>query len=108
MYFYDPKSREPKEIAAGIHGRTFWGSNLLMALVDLDANAILPNHTHPQEQGGIVIAGDIELTIGGEMRKLSPGDIYIIPGGIEHSARVGSQPVQILDIFAPPREDFMY
>ena len=108
MYFYDPKSRESKDIAAGIHVRTFWGSNLMMAVVDLDANAVLPQHTHPHEQGGIVISGEVELTIDRETRKLSPGDIYIIPGGVEHSASTGSQPAQLLDIFAPAREDLKY
>ncbi len=108
MYFYDPKSREYKELAAGIHGRTFWGSNLLMAVVDLEANAILPSHTHPHEQGGIVLSGEVELTIDRETRNLSPGDIYIIPGGVEHSAKTGSRPAQLLDIFAPAREDLKY
>lgn len=89
MYFYDPKSRESKELATGIHGRTFWGSNLMMVVVDLEANAVLPRHTHPHEQGGVVISGEVELTIDRETRKLSPGDIYIIPGGVEHSARTG-------------------
>ena len=108
MYFFDPKNRESKDITAGIHGRTFWGSNLLLAVVDLDAHAILPDHSHPHEQGGIILSGEVEFTIDGETQKLSPGDIYIIPGGIEHSVRVGAYPAQLLDIFAPVREDLKY
>ncbi len=31
---------------------------------------------------------------------------YQIPGGIEHSARVGSEGCRVLDIFQPVREDY--
>jgi hypothetical protein len=36
------------------------------------------------------------------------GDINIIPGGVEQSATIGSRPAQLLDIFAPAREDLKY
>lgn len=108
MFFYDPSTRESIELTKGIHGRTFWGNKLLLAVVDLEENSILPNHSHPHEQGGIVIKGELELTIAGEAKTLVPGDIYIIPGGIEHSARVRSQPAQVVDIFTPVREDLQY
>lgn len=108
MYFIDPKHRETIDIAPGIRGRTYWGSMLMLALVDLDAHAELPNHSHPHEQGGIVISGELELTIEGETQIVHPGEMYLIPGGTEHSARVGPRPVQVLDIFSPAREDLKY
>lgn len=108
MYFYNPTKRQIIKIAPGILGRTFWGDRLMLAFVDLDAYAVLSNHSHPHEQGGIMISGEMELTIAGESRTIRPGDMYIIPGGTEHSARVGSQPVQVLDIFTPAREDLKY
>jgi quercetin dioxygenase-like cupin family protein len=66
MFFYDPRQRESIEITAGIRGRTFWGDKLMLVVVDLEANSVLPNHSHPHEQGGFVIKGEMELTIAGE------------------------------------------
>ena len=108
MYFYKSNDRESKGIVSGIRVRTFWSDHLMLAVVDMDAHAELPIHSHPHEQGGIVIEGEFEMTIDGEMRKMLPGDVYLIPGGVEHSARVGPAPVQLLDIFTPAREDMKY
>lgn len=108
MSFYDTQERESKEIVTGIRVRTFWGDNLMLAVVDIEANALLPNHSHPHEQGGLVLKGELELTIDGETRLLKEGDIYMIPGGVEHHAFAGTEPVQVLDIFTPIRQDFQY
>jgi len=108
MYFFHPQERVVKEIFPAIRARTFWGEKVMLALVDLDAGSFLPNHNHPHEQGGIVIKGELEFTIHGETRMLHPGDVYMIPGNIEHSVRVGEQDAQVLDIFSPIREDLKY
>jgi quercetin dioxygenase-like cupin family protein len=108
QFFCDLENREAKEIAPGVHIRTFWGDKILLSVVDLAANAVVPAHSHPHEQAGTAISGEFELTIGGETRWLKPGDTYIIPGGVEHGARTGDAPVQILDIFSPVRQDYQY
>jgi quercetin dioxygenase-like cupin family protein len=107
-HFCDLESREAKEIAPGVHIRTFWGHEMLLSIADLAANAVVPAHSHPHEQGGTVVFGELELTIGGETRWLQPGDTYIIPGGMEHGARTGDAPARILDIFSPVREEYQY
>jgi quercetin dioxygenase-like cupin family protein len=106
--FYDPENRASKDLLPGVHARTFWGEQVLLALVDLDANAVIPNHSHPHEQGGIVIKGEPEFTIAGEVKKLKPGDMYVIPGGVGHSVIVGPEPAQVLDIYSPVREEYKY
>jgi unsaturated pyranuronate lyase len=106
--FHDPDMRAFKDLAPGVHARTFWGERMLMALVDLDANAIIPTHSHPHEQVGIVIKGEPEFTIAGEVKKLKPGDMYVIPGGVGHSVIVGLEPAQVLDVFSPVREEYKY
>ena len=107
-YFKEAGSRRTKELVPGARTRTFWGEKILLSLVEIDAHAQVPNHTHPHEQGGIVIEGEMEMGIGGEVRVLKPGDMYIIPGGVEHYARCGDTPAKALDIFSPVREEFKY
>ena len=62
----------------------------------------------PQTQGGIVLVGELEFVIGGETRLLHPGDLYIIPGGVDHEVKVGGTPAKVLDIFNPVREEYKY
>ena len=92
----------------GVASRTFWGDRMLISLVDLEAGATIPPHTHPHEQVGMVISGTMELTIADETRQVSPGDIYIMPGGVEHSVRLGAGPCQVLEAFAPVREEYKF
>jgi quercetin dioxygenase-like cupin family protein len=108
MYFYYEKDRLPKELVPGIQARTFWGQNLMLAVVKLDADASLPLHSHPHEQGGIVLEGELTFTIGGEVTRAHPGDLYIIPGGVPHSVQVGPQPAKVMDIFSPVREEYKF
>ena len=107
-YFYNPEDRETKELLAGVLARTFWGDNLMLAVVDLEANAVIPDHSHPHEQGGIVLEGELDFTIAGETRLVKPGDLYIIPGGVSHSVQVGPRPARVMDIFSPVREEYQY
>ena len=108
MYFHDPAERQTKDTAPGVRIRTFWGDRLLLAVVELDAGSEVPSHTHPHEQGGMMLEGDLEMNIAGETRLLKPGDVYVIPGNVEHAARCVGAPARVLDIFSPVREEFQY
>ncbi len=105
-YFYDPSEQQRREMAPGVSLRTMWGEKIMMSLVEIAPNAVVPTHSHPHEQAGMVIQGEFEFTIGGETKRLKQGDAYVIPGGVEHGV-VGSQGWSLaLDIFSPPREDY--
>ena len=107
-FYIDASSRDPLELAPGVHTRTFWGEQMLLSLVEVEANTEMPLHTHPEEQGGIIIEGEFEIGMAGEVKVLMPGDIYIIPGGVEHYAKALGQKVRALGIYSPVREAFKY
>jgi quercetin dioxygenase-like cupin family protein len=106
-YFLDKSDREPMVLMPGARTRTYWGEHMLFSLVEIDANSAA-NHTHLHEQGGVVIEGEMEMGIGGEVRTLKVGDMYIIPGDVEHYAKCGDIPAKALDVFSPVRETFKY
>lgn len=95
-----------RETVPGITMRPISGERLMMCLVDLLPNAVLPDHHHPHEQGGVVLDGELNLTIDGVAKRLEPGDGFIIPGDVPHSAVAGPDGARTLDVFTPPREDF--
>lgn len=107
-YFFDPSVRTPKELLPGISSRTFWGERMLLSLVDLAARATIPTHSHPHEQLGIVVQGEMELTVAGETRLVKVGDVYVVPGGVEHSVRMGDAACQVAETFAPVREEYKF
>ena len=107
-YFKNVHDRDSMRLTDGARTRTFWGDNVLLSLVEIDSNSEVPRHTHPHEQAGIIIEGEMEMGIESEAKLLKPGDMYIIPGGVEHYARCGDTPAKALDIFSPVREEFKY
>ena len=107
-YFHQLDQRAAKQVMNGMSIRTFWGERVLLSVVDLEPGAEVPLHTHAHEQAGMVLVGTAEFTIGGETRTLGAGDLYVIPGGVEHGLKVGSGPCRALDIFSPVREEYKY
>lgn len=106
-YIHDASEVSRRELAPGIVLRTMWGEKIMMSMVEIAPNAVLPPHSHPHEQAGMVLQGEFEFTIGGETTRVKQGDCYIIPGGVEHGL-TGSDGFSLaLDIFSPPREDYM-
>lgn len=108
MPFFDLDNRTRKSVVPGIDIRTFWGDEMLLSVADLDPGAILPAHSHPHEQGGAILSGELTLTIDGETHTLGPGDVYLVPGGVEHSGVAGPDGCVALDIFSPVREEYKY
>jgi quercetin dioxygenase-like cupin family protein len=72
----------------------------------MKTDAHVATHQHPHEQFIWVIKGAIGLRIGTEERTIKPGDIAVIPGGVEHEAFFPVD-TEVIDFFAPVREDFL-
>jgi len=93
-------------LAPGVMLRPMWGDKVMMSVVEVAPKAVVPNHTHPHEQAGLVLQGEFEFTIGGETKWMKQGEAYIIPGGVAHSLVGLDGWSLILDIFSPPREEY--
>ena len=58
---------------------------------------------HDSEEGGIVLRGRIEVTVGEERRVLEAGDAYYFQSRIPHRFRnVGDEPCEIVSACTPP------
>jgi quercetin dioxygenase-like cupin family protein len=109
MPFFDIAMITPQTPAPGITIRTAWGERIMLSFLDFEAGgATVPPHQHIHEQMGMGLEGEFELVIGGESRRIRPGDVYLIPSGVEHSATAVGGPARALDIFSPPRDDYKY
>ena len=107
MPFFDIPTTPPQTLAPGITIRTAWGERIMLSFLDFEsAGATVPLHHHVHEQMGMGLEGEFELVIGSEARIIRPGDVYLIPSGVEHSATAVGGPARALDIFSPPREEY--
>ncbi len=105
MTFLDYGDIAPREIAPGFSARFVHTHGMTLARVEVRADARLPQHAHPHEQVTTVLSGELELTVGGEVKVLRPGMVAFIPGGVPHSARAVTA-CQVLDVFHPVRDDY--
>jgi quercetin dioxygenase-like cupin family protein len=97
---------EPFSPVPGVEMRPISGEKVMMNFLRIAPGAVVPDHSHPHEQAGTVFEGALILTLGGETRTLYKGDAYVIPGGVPHSATTDAGGCFVLDIFAPPRDDY--
>lgn len=107
-YFFDPESRTRQQLLPGVAVRTFWGEHMLASLVDLEPDAVIPAHSHPHEQFGMLLRGAMQVTIGSETCSVTAGDIYIVPGGVEHGVQVSAAGAQAIEAFSPVREEYKF
>ena len=101
----DPLAARP--LLPGISIQATAGDALMLSLVTFEAGTEVPDHAHPHEQMGIMIAGRLEFTINGETAILETGDIWRIPGNVPHRAKALDGPAVALDVFHPVREDYL-
>jgi len=87
-----------RKIAAGEQGMIVWWT--------MQEGAHVAAHKHPHEQIFWMLSGRMDFRIGDDMRSCSAGDFAVIPGGVEHEAWF-PEDSQVIDVFAPPREDFL-
>lgn len=106
-YFVERSDCSRHNIFPGVDINTVAGENIMLSLVEFEPNAVVERHSHRHEQMGLLMEGELEFIIGDERRVLKPGEMWRIPGGVEHSAIAGDAPVRALDVFCPIREDYL-
>lgn len=84
---------------AGIRGWILQGENHQVLFFEMEPTAIVPEHSHAYAQWGVVLEGEMELTIGGEAKLYRQGEDYVIPPGTPHAATFRS-PTRVLDFFS--------
>ena len=104
--FWNPENIAPKVLAPGVTAKIASGERMMLSLVTLAPNAVVPTHSHPHEQMGMMVSGTMEFTIAGETRVLSENGMYFVPGGVPHAAKAGPGGAVALDAFSPPREEY--
>ncbi|RMZ59172.1 cupin domain-containing protein [Chryseobacterium nematophagum] len=104
--FFDGNS-EWEDLGNGI-SRQFIGYNsqIMMALIKFEKDAIGTLHQHFHSQITYVTSGKFEVTIDNKTKVLQQGDGFFAQPNIFHGVRCIEEG-KLIDAFAPFREDFL-
>jgi len=81
----------------GIRGWLLQDGSRQAVFFDIQPTAKVPPHTHCA-QWGLMVDGEMALTIGDQTKVYRKGDSYFIPEGTVHSAKFITR-VNVIDVF---------
>lgn len=94
----------------GVRMAVFGGGRMMLNFYTIAPGATIGWHRHPHEQIGTILAGEIHFRAGAEDVEpwvLRKGDVYVVAPDTPHTGTAGPEGVVALDIFSPPREDYL-
>ncbi len=103
-------SELPKEnLGPGLSRRLVTGERSMLAHVYLKKGAVVPKHSHHNEQITYVLEGALRFWLGddgAEQVDVRAGEVLLLPSGLPHRAEALEDTVDV-DVFAPPRQDWL-
>jgi quercetin dioxygenase-like cupin family protein len=96
----------PLKVWEGVIARAIEGDRLSLAVIELDPDSVVPEHSHENEQLGIVLSGSLSFRVGDEVRDLGPGGTWCIPSDTPHEVHTGPEGAVVIDVFTPVRADW--
>ncbi len=100
MGFWDLKTLKMDEFRPGIWSKIESGKNLTIAIMEIAPGKEGTAHEHSFDQCGIVVEGEIEMSIGNEKKLLKSMETYFIPAGVNHNWKTLTSSAKIFDVVA--------
>jgi quercetin dioxygenase-like cupin family protein len=84
-----------------------YGGGMMLVQFSFEAGITAPIHSHPHEQLGYVVEGELDLLMEGQDTvRLHKGASYYVPPNVKHGVVIHA-PTVLIDAFTPMREDFL-
>ncbi len=100
----------PKELVKpGLERRLITGERVMLTQVYLEKGAIVPQHSHENEQVSWMLEGVLRFWLGedeSEVVDVRAGEVLHIPSWLPHRAEALEATLDV-DIFSPPRQDWL-
>ena len=98
-------SLEIHELIDGFEARFVHAEKLTLIYWEIKAGLPFPLHQHTHEQTSFIIEGELEAEINGKIKKLKPGDFWVISPHTVHGGKALTD-AKLVDVFYPIREDY--
>jgi len=100
----------PKEALSDTIGRRLiTGDQMMLAHVYLKKGAIVPKHSHHNEQITYILEGALRFHLGEDGSQeviVRAGEVLTIPSWLPHTAEALEDTLDV-DVFSPPRQDWL-
>ena len=100
---WDDHPRE--QLAPGIQRRFLYGEHAMVAQIYLKKGTVVPRHAFVEVEHWVALRLKLGED-GSDVHDLPAGEILIIPSNVPHEA-LALEDVYDLDVFSPPREDWI-
>lgn len=95
------------ELPGGPLLRPVLGAGMMVSFAHYEPHTEAPLHAHAEEQIFVMLEGELEMELDGEVRTMRPGDAAVIPPWVPHRVTAGDAPATQLDVFCPPRRGLL-
>jgi quercetin dioxygenase-like cupin family protein len=100
------KTIEVEKLNDTISRQMISGDNATVSQLLLKRGAVVPRHSHVNEQYSWIISGKLKFVFDDREIVVGAGEFLLIPPNVPHSAIAEEDTVDV-DIFAPRREDWI-
>jgi quercetin dioxygenase-like cupin family protein len=101
--YVDVEGVTPVEFVPGLSFRPVLGERTMLNFVTFEPHTEAPLHVHEEEQIVLVLEGELEFELDGEVRTMRAGDVAVVPSWVPHGARTHDTTCREVDVFTPPR-----
>jgi quercetin dioxygenase-like cupin family protein len=98
---------DPVEMLPGLEFRPVLGENTMVNFVRFAPHVEAPKHVHIEEQIVMVLEGEFEFDIDGDVRTMRSGDVAVVPPWVPHGAHTNEVGCLEADVFNPPRQTLL-
>jgi quercetin dioxygenase-like cupin family protein len=105
--YVDVASIPSVEFVPGLAFQPVLGENTMVNFVTFQEHTEAPTHVHEEEQIVIVLEGEFDFDIDGEIRTMRAGDVAVVPPWVRHGARTHGTTCREVDVFNPPRKTLL-
>jgi quercetin dioxygenase-like cupin family protein len=98
-----------EQLSPLIGRRLITGDQMMIAHVYLTEGAIVPKHSHENEQLTYILEGRLRFWLGddeSQVVEIAEGEVLHIPANLPHKAEALEDTLDV-DVFHPPRQDWL-
>ncbi|MDQ1695996.1 MAG: hypothetical protein QOJ03_1349 [Frankiaceae bacterium] len=105
--YVDVSAISRAEFVPGLQFQPVLGERTMVNFVSFDEHTEAPRHVHEEEQIVIVLEGEFEFDLDGDVRTMRQGDVAVVPPWVPHGARTHATRCREIDVFNPPRKTLL-
>jgi quercetin dioxygenase-like cupin family protein len=106
MTHHDWNQMAAEQLNPHIRRKVIHSGSMTIARLELQKDAVVPEHSHHNEQVSMVEKGALKFAIEGVQKVVRGGESLVIPPHVPHAV-IALEDTVVMDVFSPVREDWI-